>query len=54
MRKEKFKSENNNDKSYTHTHKKVCGEQDKSNETSFTQTHKHEKSAVSVVQERIC
>ena len=39
---------------HTHTHTKVCGERDKSNETSFTQTHKHEKSAVSVVQEHIC
>ena len=30
------------------------GERDKSNETSFPQTQKYNKSAIYVVQERIC
>ena len=54
MRKEKFKSENNNDKSYTHTHKKYVASEINQMKRVL---HKHinmKKSAVSVVQERIC
>ena len=51
----KFKEEKNNDKINTQKlNKNGGGERDKSNETSFAQTQKHEKSAIAVVQERIC
>ena len=55
MRQVKFKSENNNDKINTQkNNKNGGGERDKSIEMSFAQTQKHEKSAITVVKERIC
>ena len=51
----KFKPENNNDKSNTQKkNKNGVDERDKLNATFFTQTQKQEKSAIAVVQERIC
>ena len=55
MRKVKFKTEKNNDKSNTQK-KNIngCGERDKSNGTTFARTHNHEKSAIAVFQEHMC